>query len=704
MVTITGVGGSGKTRLATQVAAQLLPQYPDGAWLCELATATDADVLAQIVAASLGASPHAGMTIEESVLAFLRSRQMLLVFDNCEHLLQPVGRLAESLLRRCPTVRILATSREGLAIDGERVFPLRSLVVPERGADVVTVASTDAVRLFVDRAESARPGFTVDSNNAGDVVDVCRRLDGMPLAIELAAARVAVMQPVEIASLLDERFRLLAGGRRTAVERHQTLRATVDWSYSLLDQRDRCVFERLGVFAGSFDLEAAVDVVTSDDIDRWDVLGAVASLVAKSMLVDEAPVEGSSRYSMLETLRAYALDQLSDLDDVGVWRQRHASCLAARAEDIGRGLQGPDEFAWRRRLHADLDNIRAAVRWGTAASETADIVVALRAIAALAFEVIFTRAAGTGAWATAAIDLTDEAPPGVRTAVLAAAAWDAFNRGDFDASVSLSTAAIDRGVDADCPVPSAAHSVLTITLAMRGQLDRARHLTADAIELLDRLESRGYSYLQFICGAIYSEAQLGDIGTARTYGHDALDIARRLRNPGLLSAALSGFALVQWRDDPEAALAALDESIDPMRSGASDALWATSFSQRALIGARSEPFGALRDLREALVYSHGVGDQVSVVTAAHRAARILDGFGARQVVAVLIGVSDGPFAAMSAAAKQEIEDGNALRPAIRDALGDVEFERALERGAAMSLDEIYEFSAAAVDSLLEGAP
>ena len=245
LVTITGTGGVGKTRLAVQVAEHLAEEYPDGAWLCELAMAGDEEEAVQVVAGALGVTLRPGMTLADSTVDYLRTKKLLLVLDNCEHLLDAAGRLAESIVHGCPDVRTIATSREGLAVDGERMRPLRSLSLPDPSDPPDVVVGSDSATLFVDRARAARPEFALDETNAAAVAEICRRLDGIPLAIELAAARVVSMNPGEIAALVDERFRLLTGGRRTAVERHQTLRAAVDWSYSLLSESEQRVFARV---------------------------------------------------------------------------------------------------------------------------------------------------------------------------------------------------------------------------------------------------------------------------------------------------------------------------------------------------------------------------------------------------------------------------------------------------------------------------
>ncbi|HLM17310.1 MAG TPA: adenylate/guanylate cyclase domain-containing protein, partial [Acidimicrobiia bacterium] len=250
VVTMTGVGGVGKTRLALQVGGEVLPQYRDGVWFCELGPVGNPDLVPAVIAGVLGVPQRPGQTSSKSVVMWCERRELLLVLDNCEHLLDAAALMVEAMERACPGVRVLATSREGLGISGERITVLRSLGLPTEGTSAAQAAEVDAVRLFVDRAAAARDDFAVMPDNVDALVQICRRLDGIPLAIELAAARVRMMNPGEIAARLDERFRLLTGGIRTAVERHQTLRQAVDWSYDLLDARERVLLNRLGVFAG----------------------------------------------------------------------------------------------------------------------------------------------------------------------------------------------------------------------------------------------------------------------------------------------------------------------------------------------------------------------------------------------------------------------------------------------------------------------
>ena len=266
-VTVTGVGGVGKTRLALQAAGEALSRFRDGAWWCELAPVRDRNGVTEAVAALFSVTPRAAETVEEALVEFLRHKELLLVLDNCEHLLEPTAHLVNTLGRSCPQLVVLATSREGLGVDGERIIPTPSLAAPPADAALETIVESDAVRLFEERAVAGTAGFELSDENAAAVARVCRRLDGVPLAIELAAARVPAMTPAELAERLDRRFQVLSGGRRGAVERHQTLRAAIDWSYELLSEPEQRLLARLAVFAGGSTLDSAEAVCGDDGID-----------------------------------------------------------------------------------------------------------------------------------------------------------------------------------------------------------------------------------------------------------------------------------------------------------------------------------------------------------------------------------------------------------------------------------------------------
>ena len=374
IVTLTGVGGVGKTRLALQVAAEVLPRFTDGAWLVELAPVRDPDGVPDAVAAVFEVTPHRGQSLLQALVEFLRGKQLLLVVDNCEHLLEPAATLIETLERACPRVAVLATSREGLGIDGERMLAVPSLVSPKAGASPEAVAEAAAVRLFVDRAQAVKAEFSVTGDNAAAVAQVCRRLDGVPLAIELAAARVQAMNPAELARRLEHRFEVLAGGKRGAVERHQTLRAAIDWSYELLSEAQQRLLARLTVFAGGCTLEAAEAVCAGGPVDSASVWELIAALVARSLVVAEDQ-GAETRYRLLETIRQYGEERLDEHGETAELRHRHAEYYAGLAASLGERMVSPGQVEAVTRLAAEQENV---VRAMNTAIDAGDIELAFR--------------------------------------------------------------------------------------------------------------------------------------------------------------------------------------------------------------------------------------------------------------------------------------------------------------------------------------
>ena len=366
LVTLTGAGGSGKTRLAQQLAGRVVSTFAQGAWFVDLAPITDSDLLAAVVARVLDVPEKTGATIEQTLLDWLRPRQLLLILDNCEHLVDACAAFAESLLRHAPALRVLATSREALNAPGEAVWRVPPLAVPGQSetAGLDEMLGFDAIRLFADRA-AAVASFLITQENVTTVADICRRLDGVPLAIELAAARVKLLSVAQIRDRLHDRFRLLAGGGRTAVARQRTLEATVDWSYELLADGERRVLGRLSVFSGGWTLEAAEQVCGGRGIDSREVLDLLSRLVDKSLvIVDEAGAE--RRYRLLETIRQYARDRLVQSGEITATSGAHLDYLLALAREAEPKIIGPDQAAWLNRLDVEHDNLRTAIDWGLA--------------------------------------------------------------------------------------------------------------------------------------------------------------------------------------------------------------------------------------------------------------------------------------------------------------------------------------------------
>jgi predicted ATPase/class 3 adenylate cyclase/DNA-binding CsgD family transcriptional regulator len=364
LVTITGPGGIGKSRLALQVAAEALDGAGDGVWLVELAPVADPELVVRTVAAVLSVHEEPGRPMLDTLADAVGDRHLLLVLDNAEHLLGAAAKLADAMMRSCPRASLLVTSREPLGTSGEHVFRVPPLPVPP--ADLAApglLATYESVQLFTEHALMRRKGFALNDANAAAVAAVCVRLDGIPLALELAAARLGSLSVPEISSRLDHRFRLLTGGSRTALPRHQTLRALIDWSYDLLNPGEQLVLDRLSVFAGGWALAAAEAVASRDDNADWQVLDHLAALVGKSLVQAEELHDGSTRYRLLETVRHYAAERLAQQpgSELGQTRAAHRDYYLAVVETADRHLRGPDEATWLDQLEVEFDNIRAAL-------------------------------------------------------------------------------------------------------------------------------------------------------------------------------------------------------------------------------------------------------------------------------------------------------------------------------------------------------
>lgn len=362
LVTLAGAGGTGKTRLALQVAADEMEAFRDGVWLVELAALTEPALVPQAVAAAIGVRESAHLTVERAVVESVKDKSMLLILDNCEHLVDACADLVDSLLRSSARLKIIITSREPLNLPGESLVRLRSLSVGRGEVKTADEAlKFDAVRLLVDRVQAANSRFVLTDRLAAAAVNVCRRLDGIPLAIELAASRTKALTLDQISDRLEDRFRLLTGGSRNALPRHQTLRATIDWSYDLLDPQDQSLLRRVAVFIGGWTLESAEQVCQGEDLEDWEILDGLMRLVEKSLVVHEAEEE-NARYRLLESVREYGLEKL-DADEESELRERHARYYGAQVVEAESGLLGPDQAIWLERLEQDHDNIRATLAY-----------------------------------------------------------------------------------------------------------------------------------------------------------------------------------------------------------------------------------------------------------------------------------------------------------------------------------------------------
>ncbi len=425
LVTLTGSGGAGKTRLAQEIGLSRLDAYPDGVWFTGLAPLSDPGLLLHEIASAIDVG-------EEALYEYLKDKSALLILDNCEHLVGGCAEFANVVLQRAPGIGILATSQEALDIPGEVVHRVPSLTVPaSANASLEALSDCEAVRLFAERAVAVQPSFALTEKNAKAAAHITQRLDGIPLAIELAAARANVLSAEQIAERLDDCFRLLARGRRTALPRHQTLRGTVEWSYDLLSEPERLLFNRLSVFRGGFTLEAAEHVCSGEGLDSYEVLDVLSQLVGKSLVVVGQGPDSDPRYRLLEVLRLYGRERLAEKGEAGDVHRRHAAFFLSVAETAGPELITSKQVTWLNRLESDYDNFRSAMAWVLDLDQGED---ALRMAGALAWFWIYHRRVADGQeWLERAVLHAGDAPPRVRARALARGAVLHANKlTDFD--------------------------------------------------------------------------------------------------------------------------------------------------------------------------------------------------------------------------------------------------------------------------------
>jgi predicted ATPase len=485
LLTLTGVGGSGKTRLALEVARVLLEAYPDGVWLVPLAPLSEEGLVPKAVAEALGVPERPAEPLSDTLADVLRDRRLLLILDNCEHLLEATARLVDKVLDSCPRLRILATSREGLGVEGEMRRPVPPLSVPEpQGApSSEELEAYESVRLFVERARGRDPSFSLSPHNSLAVAEICRRLEGIPLAIELAAARVDTLSLEQISERLGSSLELLTHGGRTAEPRHRTLKGTLDWSYELLSEDEKKLFGRLSVFAGGWTLEASEAVGSGEGIKEGEVLDLLSGLVEKSLVLAESPEQGGVRYRMLEPIRQYAREKLDEGGEGEEVRHRHATFFLALAEDAGPSLQGPEDIEWLERLEAEHDNMRATLSW---ALERGKAELALRLGGALG---MFWHAHGDlgegRKWLEAALAKDDWASMAARIKALEALFWLAFDQWDHDRAAAVAQEGMELGAEAE--IGSRLAASLRIMLAgpawVGGDYERGKELLEESLAI-----------------------------------------------------------------------------------------------------------------------------------------------------------------------------------------------------------------------------
>jgi predicted ATPase/class 3 adenylate cyclase len=682
LVTLTGPGGAGKTRLGLQVAAELLDGSGDGVWLAELATVTDPDAVAAAVAGALRIPAQPGRDVLDVLADALGPQDILIVVDNCEHLIGACAKTAEAILQRCPKVHLLVTSREPLGIGGETIYRVPSLSLP--GPGEAAAVSCDAVVLFAARAAAQGVSLALDEDTVALVVSVCRRLDGMPLAIELAAARLRSMSLAELAARLDQRFRLLTGGSRTALERQQTLRAAVDWSYSLLTAAEQVVLARLSVFAAGFDLAAAEAVAGSGGIDTLEVAGLLGSLVDKNLVVAE-PFGTALRYRLLETIRLFTAERLADTgaEEAAAARAAHCAHYLAVAEAAAPHLAGPQQGSWFGRLDADQANLRRAAEHAAGEPDgTADV---LRfGVALWRYWNARSREEEAAGLLVPVLERPEAAadPALFAEALVVAALHTTFM--DMPTSLRLAEEADEvAGGLGDDRLLILSRAMLCWVLHFAGQSQRARPLGAESVQ---RARQFGDDVLTGLSLGVYAEA-VGAAACGPLYAEAFVCTERSGdRFVELVLHNGAGWAALETGDLP-GARAHLEASI----RGAEAIGYVnveTTLNLGIVLRAEHDHDGARSTLQEALRAGRRVGAKRSMAEAILGLACLVGDLGDWYRAAMLHGAAQAlldqtgvPWDTFDARYRQEsLDQADA-------ALGDEQFQRAYARGMALSFDQ-----------------
>ena len=671
MVTLTGVGGVGKTRLAVQVAGEISADFHDGAWLAELGAIGDPMAVGHAVAAVLEVAQQPGKSIDQSIVAALGPRRLLLLLDNCEHLIDAVAALAHQIVTQCPQVRILATSREALRVDGEHIWPVPSLGF-SNGVD------SPAASLFIDRARAVVPDFEVgDESDA--VSAICRRLDGIPLAIELAAARVRTMNPSQIHDRLNERFRLLTGGARRALERHQTLRHAVQWSYDLLSATERTVLARASVFAGGFSLEAAERVCASSDLGARDILDLLDSLVRKSLVTVERS-GADVRYGQLETIRQFGEEQLVASGEFDAVRRRYAEYYADESDIKFKTWLSPRQLAAYEWLDREMDNLRAAFRW---AKDQAVTDIAARIASNVGDMARFRVRDEAANWAEEIVDAARAARHRRLAVLLTWSASSAWSFARYDNAKRYGTEAISLTGDASFDPFVWAFADLAMIAAYEGDVEQAIRLMQAGSEM--EADKGDRFCLAFL---LYFTAVGGRLS-------EAMEIADRIVSAVDATGVPSSISLAYWAKgeaflvaNPAIALASYEHASAVARESG-NRFWETmTIPKIAGLQARNgDPIAALRSFRQMLNVSRRSAD---IMFASHGLGGLIvlfERLGNPSAAAALHGTLTKAFDTNTFFA--ELPE-TATR--LRQVLGDAAFEKASRQGTAMTLHEAADYA------------
>jgi len=693
LVTLTGPGGVGKTRLAMRLAGELWDEFDGEVFVTELAPVRDPTSTVAAIATALDVQQRQHLSIEETLVEYLRARRALLVLDNCEHLRGTIASLSERLLSWCPGVTILATSREVLGLPGEHVWRVRPLAIPDEGSGPAAASEAPATRLFVECAIAARPGFSLGPENVNSVIEIVGRLDGLPLAIELAAARIRAMGPAALAERLSEGFDLLAGAQTSMIPRHRTVQDLVEWSYDLLAPDEQLLFARLCVFAGSFGLDAAEEVCAGLDLGKSTVSLLLANLVDKSMvqLVDE----DLPRYRLLETLREYGRDRLSEAERYVV-RARHAAWYLEVAERCARSLAGSDEATAIQMLDRDFDNLRAAHRWSI---EHPDIDTALRLVAGLREYSFRCMHAEIASWADVAIALPAACAHERYPVAVGVAAYGRFVRGDLEGAIELGGRAVAAARQLGVDSSGLAERALGNAWFYRGDYERGIEWTDRMIASAQRGSPARLAHALYMRSVAFTT--VGDNVRGAQFAANSGVAAADSGSPTAHAQALYAQGLARKATSPLEATAELQRAADIAREAGNRWIQAFALTEVLWLEARQgRPRVALARYIDVIDLWYRGGDWANQWLSLRHVFGILVQLRADLGAATLHGALTAAGSAYAlpfeAADAQRI---NSLVDDLRDRLGAAAFASAVRRGSSLSDGEIIEFVRAQIRAL-----
>jgi predicted ATPase/class 3 adenylate cyclase len=689
LLTLVGSGGVGKTRLALHVGAELLDRYPDGVWFVDLAPISDPELVSSVTAQACSMSQQQGQRVDETIALWLKRKQLLIIFDNCEHVLEPVAQLAESILAAAPDVRILATSRQALNIAGEAAHQLPSLPFPANVAGLTADEAQryGAIALFVDRATAADTRFRLADNTAPIVADICRRLDGIPLAIELAAARVKVLSIPNLAQRLNERFRILTGGSRTALPRQKTLSALIDWSYDLLAPQEQMLFNRLGIFASGFSLDAATAVCSGDGLDEIEILDLLSTLTDKSLIVANTTGE-QERYHLLESTRAYALEKLTAAGAREQLAWRHAEYFRDRAQETDVRYATDSQTALAS-AELELDNYRAALEWAlkdgrdpTLGGVVAGALVLLWSQGGLAVE-------GRYWIALAQAYLDESAHPQV-----AACMWSALS--DLSSgkhAVESAQRALDLSQSVDDEEGQAwALAGVALGLLQMGRLEEAADANARALAALRKIgRKRGVASRLNLQAAI--QKARGDVAAARESYAQALAAYKALGNEPGVAMVLGNLAEMDFADGQYAEAVRLSgEALEIHSREKNPSFLATGYANiAAYLTALGEVDRAREAAHEGLRLARQVKRPLELAIALQHVALLMTLGGEAHGAARLIGYVNVQFRELGYEREDTEKWGyEKLMAALCEQLSDAERAKFAAEGAAWSEEQAVE--------------